>query len=176
MNSAIQGMLAGFFLILVSGCAPTDRHEDIAIGKAAPDFRAQLMNKDAFRLKELKGSFVLLDFWGSWCAPCRKEHPELIDIYRQFSGQTFQEASGFEIVSVAIEIDSSAWETAVRKDQLPWDYQIMEQTQKLNKVNVPIAQTYQIKQVPSRFLINPKGTIVGINPSPEAVRTYLNTK
>ncbi len=164
------------FLSLLLACSEQADTVEIAIGSQAPAFQAQLLNKEAFELDQLKGKYVLLDFWGSWCAPCRKEHPDLVKIYQKFSGQKLQGANGFEIVSVAIEKDSSAWTSAIQKDQLPWPFQIMEQTEKLNKVKVPIAQAYKIEKVPARFLLSPEGVIVGVNPSPEAVRTYLNTK
>lgn len=163
-------------LCTLLACEPAEKEAEIAIGVPAPNFEASLLSRSSFELDQLKGKYVLLDFWGSWCRPCRKEHPELVEIYQDFSNQALEGAVGFEIVSVAMELDSAAWQKAIEKDQLPWPYQIMEEARDLNKVNVPIAQAYDIKKVPARFIINPEGLIVGINPSPEAVRTYLNTK
>jgi thiol-disulfide isomerase/thioredoxin len=167
-----------FLLLLITllACESGEEATKVAIGAPAPDFKASLRSQSSFELDQLKGKYVLLDFWGSWCAPCRKEHPDLVSIYRDFSDRAFEDADGFEIVSVAMELDSAAWQKAIEKDQLPWPYQIMEQARDLNKVRGPIAQAYNIKKVPARFIINPEGVIVGINPSPLAVRTYLNTK
>lgn len=157
-------------------CSNRQQDKEPAIGMEAPVFQAVTLGEEAFRLEQLRGRYVLLDFWGSWCAPCRKEHPELIELYRDFSDHDFTSAAGFEIVSVGIETDSLAWRKAIRQDGLPWPYQIMEQTVRFNKVETPIAGRYGVEQVPSRFLIDEKGRIVGINPGPEAVRTYLRAK
>jgi thiol-disulfide isomerase/thioredoxin len=167
-----------FLLLLLTliSCESARKEAEVVIGTSAPNFEALLSDGRSFELEELEGKYILLDFWGSWCGPCRKEHPELVALYRDFSKQAFEDADGFEIVSVAMELDSAAWQKAIEKDQLPWSYQIMEQTRDLKKVSVPIARSYKIEKVPARFIINPEGEIVGINPSPEAVRTYLNTK
>ncbi len=163
-------------IILLQACSGSGDSAVLTKGQPTPDFKATTLDGADFQLEELKGHYILLDFWGSWCAPCRKEHPELVELYEDFSEKKFKAAKGFEVVSVAIERDSSAWVNAVNKDGLPWPYQIMEQTDDLQKAKTPIAGIFQIEQVPFRYLLDENGKIAGINPSLTAVRTYLNTK
>ncbi len=168
-------MLFGLLLFFLS-CTDRENKAEVIKGGLAPNFKARTWDKSSLELNTLKGRLILLDFWGSWCAPCRKEHPELVKLYEEFSNKEFKNASSFEIISIAIESDSIAWQKAIQKDNLKWPYQVMELTKDLNKVSVPVAQTFGVKQVPARFLIDEKGIIIGINPSIEAVRTYLNAK
>ncbi len=176
MTSVRKAIYIFASIFLLQACFGSKDAPAPAKGQPAPNFKAITMNGRDFEMAQLKGQYVLLDFWGSWCAPCRKEHPQLVALYEDFSGKKFKNAEGFELVSVAIERDSSAWKKAVKQDGLPWSYQIMEQTNDLRKAKTRIAEIYQIRQVPARFLLDEKGRIEGINPSPEAVRTYLNTK
>ena len=70
----------------------------VSHGEAAPEISATLLNGSEFKLSALRGNYVLLDFWGSWCGPCRRENPSLVKLYNTFHGQSFEAASGFEIV------------------------------------------------------------------------------
>ncbi|HKK78162.1 MAG TPA: TlpA disulfide reductase family protein, partial [Phaeodactylibacter sp.] len=87
-------------------------------GEQAPGFEAQLLNGEDFRLSELKGQYVLIDFWGSWCPPCRKENPELVDLYHKYKQTNFEQAQGFTIVSIGVEENRERWLNAIQRDEL----------------------------------------------------------
>ncbi|NJC25860.1 TlpA family protein disulfide reductase [Neolewinella antarctica] len=122
----------------------------------APDFTATRADGQTFSLSDLRGTPVLLDFWGSWCGPCRRESPVLVDLHERVGGE-------LTIVSVAIERDSAAWVRARTQDSRFWDYQVMEQTTSLKFLNGPIADLYGINSVPSNVLVGADGVVLGVN-------------
>ncbi len=143
-------------------------------GKKAPDFKAELIDGTNFKLSDLKGQYVLLDFWGSWCALCRKDNRNLVKLHNEFNGKTYKGASGFEIVSVALEKDDKRWRKASEKDGFIWKHQIFTQSKVI--LLSPIAQKYNVSDLPSKFLINPKGKIIGVNQSYNELADFLREK
>lgn len=142
-------------------------------GEKAPAFTASLRDGASFSLSDLNGHFVLLDFWGSWCAPCRAENPEWVALNRQYEQAAFREAKGFVIVSIGIEKDEARWRNAIEKDGLYWPYQVLDKAESLRFFDSPLARIYGVKQLPSSFLLNPEGVIIATNPRPEAVSAIL---
>lgn len=125
-------------------------------GELAKDFTAVRADGQSFKLTDLRGSYVLLDFWGSWCGPCRRESPELVALQQKMQGR-------LTIVSVAIERDSSAWQRARTQDARDWPYQVMDRTDSFRFLGGEVASLYGVKQVPLNFLIDPQGYIVAVN-------------
>ncbi|MBX2929438.1 MAG: TlpA family protein disulfide reductase [Saprospiraceae bacterium] len=136
-------------------------------GESAPDFRAVLPGGRPFQLEELRDRYVLLQFWGSWCGPCRSENPALAALYRKYGG------AEFEIVSVGIERDTARWERAIAHDGMVWPYHFIEITPSLRFFNAPIANQFKIKKLPTLFLLRPGGAIQRIDPEIEALDELL---
>lgn len=132
-------------------------------GEMAPAFASALKGGQDFILEDLKGKFVLIDFWGSWCGPCRHENPTLVKFYDKYHSTKFKDADGFEVVSVGIETREKNWEKAIEKDGLKWPYHILDKAESLRFFDSPIADSYGVKEVPTKFLLNPKGEIIGVN-------------
>lgn len=86
-------------------------------GRSAPNFTAQLMDGSSFELTDLQGQYVLLDFWGSWCGPCRAQNPSIVALYQQYNNQTFTDAEGFSVLNIGVEKDSSRWARAISQDR-----------------------------------------------------------
>ncbi len=122
----------------------------------APDFAAVRADGQEFSLKDLRGQYVLLDFWGSWCGPCRRESPALVALHQQYG-------EDLTIVSVAIERDSSAWHRARTRDQRTWPHQVMDYTSSFKFLGGQIAGLYGIKQVPTNLLLAPDHAIIEVN-------------
>jgi len=135
-------------------------------GKLAPDFKAVLQDGSEFRLSDLKGNYVLLDFWGSWCPPCRRDNPNLVELYSKYNSR------GFEIVSVAIEKNDKTWSKAILKDGLTWPYHILKISRLV--ATDPLALKYRVSDLPSKFLIDPQGQIVGAKLSKADIEAILD--
>ena len=142
-------------------------------GDLAPDFTATTLNGDNLQLSKLQGKYILLDFWGSWCGPCRQENPALVKLYHEFSDKKYRDANGFEIVSVAIERNEAQWKRAIKRDQLNWPNHVLDLSSNMKFFNSEIAQKYKIKQIPTKYLINPAGKIIGVNMNPNQIENVL---
>ncbi|MEE9373155.1 MAG: TlpA disulfide reductase family protein [Saprospiraceae bacterium] len=135
----------------------------LEVGKTAPDFEANLQDGTPIKLSGYQGDYVLLDFWGSWCAPCRRENPSLVKIYQKFENKKTAKGEGFEIVSIALEKIKKQAEGAIKRDNLYWPNHIIS----MRKIVLlsPLAQKYNVSSIPAKFLINPEGKIISINPT-----------
>lgn len=132
-------------------------------GETAPMFSGQLPSGESFQLSDLKGKMVLLDFWGSWCGPCRHENPQLVQFYEKYHKAKYKDIDGFEVVSVGVESRDKSWMKAIKKDGLKWPYHILDLAKSLRFFDSPIASQYGVKEVPTKFLINSRGEIIGVN-------------
>jgi thiol-disulfide isomerase/thioredoxin len=139
-------------------------------GDKAENFNSILLDGSKFNLSDIAGSYVLLSFWGSWCPPCRAESPELVQLYDTYHTKQFEKASGFEIVSIAIETSPDSWKKAIDNDNLDWKYHIIQR----KRFQSPIAQLYHIKEIPTRYLLDTEGNVVMVNPSMAEISTFLN--
>ncbi|MEM0544017.1 TlpA disulfide reductase family protein [Flavobacterium sp. j3] len=132
------------------------------VNTPAKNFVQQSLTGQKISLENYKGNYLLLDFWASWCAPCRKEHPNLRRTYEEFK------TKNFEILSVSLDSNKKAWENAVTKDQLTWT-----QISDLKGQENDIAIQYGVQSVPANFLIDPKGTIIAKNLTSEQLHEML---
>jgi len=141
-------------------------------GETLPNFEAQLLNEEDFELKQLRGNYVLVDFWGSWCGPCRQDNPNIVKLYDEFNGKGFTDAKGFEVVSVAIETKKERCVSAIKKDGLRWKYHIVL----LDRFKSDIAKAFGVREIPTKYLLSPSGDILSVNSSYETLRKTLNDK
>lgn len=130
-------------------------------GAAAGDFNTVDINGKPIKLADFNGKYLLVDFWASWCVPCRKGNPHLVEIYRKYHN------SGLEIMGVADD-DSNpdAWKKAVEKDQIGMWHHVLRgfkmnrETGEMNRKN-DISEGYNISSLPTKILVGPDGTVVG---------------
>ena len=142
-------------------------------GEQAPPIAGQLVSGDDFNLETLKGKIVLVDFWGSWCGPCRVENPKLVALYEKYNGATFKDADGFEIVSVAIERNESRWIKAIKADKLSWPFHILDKVSNFKFFDAPIANSYGVTEVPAKFLLNTQLQTIGVNQNISEIDEWL---
>jgi peroxiredoxin len=121
-----------------------------SVGSMAPLFTMNDVNGKPVSLADLRGKVVLLDFWASWCEPCRAESPNLMQQYKLYKNK------GFEIISVSVDTYKKNWVQAIEQDKLPW-----LQVSDLRGWNNAVGRLYGITGVPAFFLINPDGKIIG---------------
>jgi len=138
-------------------------------GDTTEEISAVLRDGSPFTLSDLHGKYVLLDFWGSWCGPCRRESPDLVRLNNEMKGKTFAKASGFEIVSVGIESSEKSWNAAIKRDQLDWKYHII-QTERFNS---PLPLLYKVREIPTKYLLDTNGEVILVNPTFDQIHTFL---
>ncbi|AEW00341.1 alkyl hydroperoxide reductase [Niastella koreensis] len=126
----------------------------VRIGAAAPLFTQPDTAGHAINLKDFRGKYVLLDFWASWCGPCREENPNVVKAYQQFRDKNFTVLS----VSLDKADKKDAWIKAINDDSLTWNH-----VSDLKYWDNAVAKLYAIRSVPQNFLIDPGGTIVAAN-------------
>lgn len=134
-------------------------HQGIAqqkLGKHAPDIALTDVQGSLKRLSDQKGKVVLVDFWASWCGPCRKANPALLKLYSKYR------QNGFEIFGVSIDDDKAAWKKAITRDKITWI-----QVNDREGWDGPAATAYKIEQIPTSYLLDKSGTIVAVDPSHE---------
>lgn len=148
------------------------RTPKVVNGETAPDFSALTAYGDSMRLSDLRGKYVLLDFWGSWCGPCLAESPSLVQLYHKFHGQHFEDADDFEIVSVGIERKKENWLGAIQYFGLNWKYHVSD----ANYFDSEAAKKYGVRVIPTKFLLNKDGIIIGVNQSVEEIDKLLEQK
>ncbi|MDR0802725.1 TlpA disulfide reductase family protein [Fluviicola sp.] len=119
---------------------------------AAPEIALKNPQGKELRLSSLKGKVVLIDFWASWCMPCRKENPNVVRMYKKYRSE------GFEVFSVSLDQDESAWKAAIDKDGLSWPNHVSD----LMGWQTPLTQTYGFQSIPHTVLLNREGNIVGV--------------
>ncbi len=164
-----------FATVLEQSAQQPKQTEAIQVGMDAPEISMKSPDGKKYSLSDLKGKVVLLDFWASWCGPCRKANPHVVEVYQKYKDK------GFTVFSVSLDgIDSRSkarfpteeqfqagieqskknWLAAIEKDQLTWPYHVSE----LTKWDTQAAKQYGVSGIPKTFLIGRDGKIAAVNP------------
>jgi thiol-disulfide isomerase/thioredoxin len=120
--------------------------------RVAPEIALKNPDGVEMKLSTLRGQYVLIDFWASWCMPCRRENPNVVRLYNKYKNK------GFTIFSVSLDKDAEAWKEAIEKDGLVWPNHVSD----LLQWNSPLPQLYGFSGIPHTVLVNPQGNIIGV--------------
>jgi peroxiredoxin len=131
-------------------------------GGLAPDFAMNQVDGTELKLSDLRGKVVLVDFWASWCRPCRLANPEVVALYAKYKDQ------GFEILGISLDRNTAAWEKAIEKDNLTW-YHVSD----LKGWQNAAAQLYGVRSIPQTLLIDAEGKIIARNLKGAALEAKL---
>ncbi len=129
------------------------------VGNRAPELEYPSPSGKIIKLSSLRGKVVLIDFWASWCPPCRRENPNLVQTYNTFKDKQFKNGNGFTVYSVSLDADKNNWVSAIQSDHLDWPNHVSD----LKYWNSVPAAMYQVTGIPSNFLIDGDGIIVARN-------------
>ena len=129
------------------------------LGDEAPEIAMANPKGKEMKLSDLRGSYVLIDFWASWCGPCRRENPNVVRAFEKYRKAKFKDADGFEVFSVSLDSDVPRWEAAIKKDDLSWKHHVSD----LKKWDNEAAAMYGVSSIPMSFLVDPNGIIVAKN-------------
>lgn len=139
-----------------------DRLEQTEKGRPAPDFELTDINGEALKMSEVKAKLKIIDFWASWCGPCRLNNPPLKRLYEECH------TKGLEIIAVSLDEDKAAWKAAVDKQALPWLH-----VSSLKGWKCPVAQQYSVTAVPAMFVLDENNRIVATQLRGESLDNFV---
>lgn len=142
----------------------------LEIGKLAPDLAFSSPDGKVIALSSLRGKMVLVDFWASWCLPCRIENPNLVKVYQKYKDEEFSEGNGFTIYSVSLDTKSTRWTAAIREDGMAW-----ENVSDLKGWYSDAAKIYQISAIPANVLLNGDGVIIARDLRAESLENKIKS-
>lgn len=143
-----------FFVVLIFllGTSSTQK-TSVNNGDTAPEIELKDPKGKTIKLSKLRGKMVLIDFWASWCGPCRKENPNVVEAYEKYHKEKFKNGKGFEVFSVSLDKYEDAWEKAIEQDGLVWKNHGWDKDKE-------VTRKYGVGSIPTAFLIDGEGKII----------------
>jgi thiol-disulfide isomerase/thioredoxin len=151
---------------------PPEALEGLKPGNKAPELVYKNPNDSLIALSSLHGKIVLIDFWASWCGPCRGENPYVVEAYNEYKDKTFKGGEkGFTIYSVSLDMNKNSWAKAIANDKLTWSYHVSD----LKQWSSEAGAKYNINSIPNNWLIDGRGVIVAVGLHREALGKQLES-
>jgi thiol-disulfide isomerase/thioredoxin len=149
-------------IILVTLGWPSSGMAQVQIGYTIPELTLSDHTNQEVSLQSFKGKILLIDFWASWCAPCRKANQKLVKLYKEYPKDFF------EIIGISLDTDRKKWLKAVEKDKISY-IQLTDP----RGFNARSAEIFGVEALPASFLFDKQGMLLAINPTESEIRSYL---
>lgn len=149
--------------------AQTEPTVGLGLGNKAPEISFKNFNDSIIPLSSIKNKLILIDFWASWCGPCRYENPTVVKAYNTYKDKKFKGGKGFTVYSVSLDMNKINWKQAIEKDGLAWPYHVSD----LKMWSSEVVSKYNILGIPTNVLINEQGLIIAKDLRGEALNEAL---
>ncbi|MGF2413500.1 TlpA family protein disulfide reductase [Ferruginibacter sp.] len=151
-----------FFSVIIV-MASVSSIAQLQIGAAVPEIALPDVNDSVVTLSSFKGKVVLIDFWASWCGPCRQANPFVVKLYKKYKDR------GFEVFGVSIDSKKQAWIKAIKQDKIKFT-----QVNDNGGWNSKVAETYGVSQIPTNFLLDKKGNLFAVDAEGKELDKLIN--
>jgi len=155
----MKQLFAAIILVLIT----TALYSQPPAGSKVPDISLPDANGLVIKLSSLQGKVVLLDFWASWCGPCRKNNRQMLSLYDQYKDK------GFEVYGVSIDENKQAWANAIQQDKMKW-LQVIDTRAGFGN---ELTRTWNLQYIPFAFLIDKEGKIAAVAPEKDELEKWL---
>jgi thiol-disulfide isomerase/thioredoxin len=170
LNIILFAAASLFALFAFIKAQPSGNIEGTDIGNIAPELKFKDPQGNIRDLNSLRGYVVLVDFWASWCGPCRGENPNVVATYKKYKDLKFKGAKGFKIFSVSLDNNATAWTNAIQHDGLEWPDHVSD----LKGWQSAACAMYGVYSIPTNFLLDSKGVIIAKGLRGEALGSELS--
>lgn len=170
MKKSILFTISLSIAIMISYAQPSKPELGTGLGNLAPEITEKSHTGKQIKLSDTRGKLVLLDFWASWCGPCRRENPAVVAVYQKYKDKKFVNGKGFVVFNVSLDRDEASWKKGIETDKLNWPYHVSDLKGWYSKH----AAVYGVRQIPSNFLIDEKGIIIEKDLRGPALEAALN--